>query len=73
MAVGVLFFEIAISFKFVRESGNLVQDPEHPIIVVALWTAFFLAICVWFLKLRFDPNRTPEFGPEPIEAEEKEE
>ena len=73
MAIAVCVFEVAISLKFVRESGNLVQNPEHPWIVIALWTIFFLAIGAYWLKLRFDPNRVPEFGHEPIEEEEKEE
>lgn len=58
LGFGVVIMETAISFKFVRESGNLVTNPEHPPLLVIFWLLVFLIAGAFYIRLRTMPNRT---------------
>jgi hypothetical protein len=57
--------EAAISFKFVREAGNLVVDPQHPPLVVMFWVLIMLLAGAFYIRLRFAADRTVKYLTEP--------
>ena len=61
LGFGIISLESAISFKFVKDAGNLVLEPEHPWIVVGLWAIAIFACFAFYLKLRFKKDRTVKF------------
>lgn len=58
LTFGVIVMETAISFKFIREAGNLVENPVHPPLLCLFWAITFIVCIAFYLRLRFKPDRT---------------
>ena len=61
LAFGIIFMELAISFKYVRDAGHLQLDDRPPLIVVIFWVIVFVTCFGYYAKLRMDPNRSKKF------------
>jgi len=60
--------EAAIPFKFVRDAGNLVPNPEHPPLVVIFYILLILTMFAFYIRLRIAPWRTKKFIVDPIKV-----
>jgi phosphatidylserine synthase 2 len=57
---GIIFLEIAISFKFTHEAGNLLDDPM-PDVVFYSWIVAFALMAGYYIYLRFVRDTDSEF------------
>lgn len=58
LSFGVLAMEAAIPFKFDRDAGNLVKNPEHPPLLILFYVLLILFMFAFYIRLRFAPWRT---------------
>ena len=70
LAFGVLTMEAAIPFKFVKDAGNLIHDPEHPPLLVFAYALLIFVMFGFYIRLRSAPWRTKRFVPNPPEVKE---
>ncbi|CAI2371124.1 unnamed protein product [Moneuplotes crassus] len=57
---GIVILEIAISLKFVRDAGNLTEDPM-PMYVIIFWSIVLPLLAGYYIYLRWIRNTDKEF------------
>jgi hypothetical protein len=65
LTMGVLITEILIAYKYREGTGHITDEPT-PWYIWLPWSASFLAICSFWLYLRFKPDHTviyPGYNP----------
>ena len=60
MTCAIQVLEIAISFKFVKDAGNIQDDP-WPLYKTIPWAAFSILIAGFYLYLRLKKDRTTKY------------
>ncbi len=65
LAAAVLFTEAVIAYKYRYGTGNLIMDAPTPIYVWLPWAATGAACFMFWIYLRFKPDRTRKFIEKP--------